>query len=87
MSLYYQATEALSMGWFTPKKPKEPHTLEVIEVEDEIVKIKRMFKKDINEVRDKTRKAREATEIILEAEKKGDGVLNTFLATGGDKRL
>ena len=72
------------MGLFGRKKSHIAHS---IEVDKEIALIKGKFEKQVKDVQLNTRKAREATEIILEAEKKGDGVLNTFLATGGDKRL
>lgn len=84
MSLYYQITEGHSMGLFGCSKSHKAHAQEI---DKEIALIKDKFTKQVEDVQLNTRKAREATEIILEAEKKGDGVLNTFLATGGDKRL
>jgi len=84
MNRYYLVTEGHNMGLFGRSKHHKAHA---DEVDKEIALIKDNFDKQIKDVKLNTRKAREAAEIILEAESKGDGVLNTFLATGGDKRL
>ena len=84
MSRYYLVTEGHSMGLFGRSKS---HEARAEQVDKEIALIKDRFEKQVKDVKLNTRRAREATEIILEAENKGDGVLNTFLATGGDKRL
>lgn len=73
------------MWGFNRNKPQSEAEKDSRDIELEM--IKENFKKEAQDVEEKTRKARIATEMILEAEKKGDGVLNTFLATGGDKRL